>query len=172
MVDCITLLDNIDKQDVLSILGIESRLYWSIRKHSEPFNIPHNLQRQIVGATEHLMAVLFETVRLPDGLSSGNRPCVPCASSPYTECQARNLFLYFTREYRERRYWCVSSVTDIVAATVYAYQRLCLAISILDDKDVRETALRLTGVSPEKYQSALTLLEPFTHIAYREMIFC
>ena len=68
-------------------------------------------------------------------------PYLPRTSRPYSECQVRNLLLYYTLERREEFSQSIGSVTAAVADTIYAYQQLCLSISTIDDINVRQEAL-------------------------------
>ena len=136
-----------------------------------PFNVSHSLQMKIIQGAGHLLTLLLDTPKNLVSLPTWQPPYVPRTATPYAECQVRNLFLYFTTEYRERRLWCVTSITNMMAATVHAYQKLCVAISNLGDKEVVEEALKLTGINNEKYVISLELTAPFICIDERRKCF-
>ena len=119
------------------------------------------LQFKVINTTEHLISVMLRIDNSSCSYFPGNPPYRPCSPTPYTECQLRNLFLYFTLEGRERCCQCITSITDAMASTIYAYQMMCLTISALDDGYIIAETLRVMGIQREKYDQTLSLLQPF-----------
>jgi hypothetical protein len=154
------MLDTQDRETVLSILEIDPQMFTAVKKLRRPFNMPCQLQLKVINTTEHLIAVMLR-IDTSCPYFTGSPPYSPSSPTPYAECQLRNLFLYFTLEGRERCCRCITSITDAMASTIYAYQMMCLTISALDDGYIIAEILRVTGVQREKYDQTISLLQPF-----------
>ncbi len=158
---CTRLLEGQDRYAVLSVLGIAPELCCHLLGNDSSMNIPDSKRTDIIRATGELMTSVLRVKKENCLVFQPASPYLPRTSRPYSECQVRNLLLYYTLERREEFSQSIGSVTAAVADTIYAYQQLCLSISTIDDINVRQEALRLTGVEPAKFRQTLDMLYPF-----------
>ncbi len=159
---CTELLDGQDRYAVLSILGMEQDICNRILLEADSaMNMSRTGHIQVIRATEKLMMHVLKVRKENCLVFQPVYPYSPCTPRPYTECQLRNLILYYTMERREQLSQCVNSIASAVAETIYAYHQLCLAITTLDNHKTRRKALQLTAIDPETFSQTLNMLNPF-----------